>query len=181
MALLTLDDAKAQLNITGTGEDEELQAYVDAVGPVIERLIGPWEPRQVSEVVDGGQALALRVTPVISVTSVVPFPGGQAADVGGLALDEQAGLVVRADGGRLPGRWRVTYTAGRAEPVPATVNLAARILVQHLWRTQRAARGPVFGGGDDYSVSAAVPGLGYAVPNRVLELLEQWRLPPAVA
>jgi hypothetical protein len=182
MALLTLDDAKAQLNITTTSNDVELQAYVDAVGPVIEGFIGPVDPREVVEMHrDPGVVLVLRTTPVISVTEIVGLgPSGRSVDAGGLVVDGDTGEVWQASGARWWGPLRATYQAGRSE-VPPTVNLAARMLVQHLWRTQTAARGPVIAGGDDYSVSEVIPGLGYAVPNRVLELLEPWRLPPGVA
>jgi hypothetical protein len=58
---------------------------------------------------------------------------------------------------------------------------AARIILQHLWRTQRAGRrGGVAGGGDDYAVTEPIPGIGYAVPNRALELLAPDRLAPEV-
>lgn len=185
MALLTLDDAKAQLNITGTDSDTELQVYVDAVAAVIEEYVGPVESRQVVETQDAGggrRALVLRRTPVLSLTSVEPLQsGGVAYPVDGLFTDLESGEVRRTDRGWFCGLLQVTYQAGRAE-VPATVNLAARMLVQHLWRTQRSARaGALPGGGDDYSVSEPIPGFGYAVPNRVLELLAPYRLPPGVA
>ncbi|MFF8980181.1 head-tail connector protein [Streptomyces cellulosae] len=185
MALLTLDEAKAQLNITGTAEDAELQAYVNAVTPVIERFVGPVEPREVTEAHDGGvrPVLVLRQTPVLSLTSVASvLTGGTAPPVEALVLvDPDTGEVRRRDGGYLRGLLQVTYQAGRTEVSP-TINLAARILVQHLWRTQRPTRGGgLAGGGDDYSVSEPIPGFGYAIPNRVLELLEPYRLPPGVA
>ncbi|MFB8251721.1 hypothetical protein ACFC5H_08950 [Streptomyces rochei] len=91
--------------------------------------------------------------------------------------------IVRYRGGSFTGTlWRVTYTAGRGE-VPPTINLAARILLQHLWRTQYgASRGlGSIGGGDDFSVTEPVPGWGYAIPNRVLQLLEPYKVPPGVA
>lgn len=179
MALLTLEDAKAQLNITGTANDTELQAYVASVVPVIEHFVGPVEAREVQENHDGGGVLVLRQTPVISVTTVVPLYGGSAIDVEGLVVDGDTGEVRRASRASFPAS-RVTYQAGRSS-IPPTINLAARMLVQHLWRTQTATRGPVIAGGDDYSVSEVIPGLGYAVPHRVLELLEPWRLPPGVA
>lgn len=185
MALLTLADAKAQLNITGDTEDAELQAYVDGVTPVIENYVGPVEPREVVEIHDGGVrlVLVLRQTPVLSLTSVAAvLTGSTAPAVDALVLvDPDSGEVRRRDGGYLRGLLQVTYQAGRPS-VPPTINLAARILVQHLWRTQRPTRGGgLAGGGDDYSVSEPIPGFGYAVPNRVLELLEPYRLPPGVA
>lgn len=182
MALLTLAQAKQQLDIETTTEDEELQAYIDALTPVIERYVGPVENRTVTEVVDGhGLRLALTQAPAVSLTSVTPLLGGGAAvDAGALVLDSAAGVVWRRDGvSWAGGPWTVVYVAGR-DGVPPTINLAARILLQHLWRTQYgAARGG--GGADDYSVTEPVAGWGYAVPNRVLQLLEAYKVPPGVA
>ncbi|WP_326780430.1 phage gp6-like head-tail connector protein [Streptomyces longwoodensis] len=185
MALLTLADAKAQLNLTSDAEDAELQVYVEAVTEVVEFFIGPVEPRQVTEQHDAGggrPVLVLRTSPVLSVTSVGPvLTGGVTYPVDGLAVDPLTGQVRRRDGGWFCGLLEVVVQAGRASVSP-TINLAARMLVQHLWRTQRAGRrGAIAGGGDDYSVSEPIPGLGYAVPYRVLELLQPYRLPPGVA
>lgn len=185
MALLTLAEAKAQLNITTDTDDTELTAYIEAVGPVIERFVGPVEPQEIVEThdvpCDGGRRVVLRRLPVMSLTAVEPLlTGGATYDVSSLVLDGDTGVVQRADGGWLRGPLRVTYQAGRSS-IPATINLAARMLVQHLWRTQNAGRGPVLAGGDDFSVSEPVPGFGYAVPNRVLQLLEPYKQPPGVA
>ncbi|MFE9309515.1 head-tail connector protein [Streptomyces sp. NPDC006706] len=186
MALLTLEDAKAQLDIETDTDDTELQVYVDAVTAVIERHVGPVINRDVSEVVHGrGTALALTQAPVASVTSLTPLlPGGTAVAADEVYVDNDAGTIHRLDGGGFAGGpWRVKYVAGRGTEVPPTINLAARILVQHLWRTQYgASRGlGSIGGGDDYAVTEPVPGWGYAVPNRVLQLLEAYKAPPGVA
>ncbi|MFD5033646.1 hypothetical protein ACFWM0_25045 [Streptomyces sp. NPDC058405] len=182
MALLTLDEAKAQLDIETDASDTELQAYVDALTPVIERYVGPVENRTVTEQVDGRSTrLALTQVPVVSVTSFTPVMlGGLAIAVDAMHLDGDAGVLRRLDGGVFyGGPWTAVYTAGRGA-VPPTINLAARILLQHLWRTQYgAARGG--GGADDFSVNEPVAGWGYAVPNRVLQLLEAYKLPPGVA
>ncbi|MEU5111710.1 hypothetical protein AB0G64_09440 [Streptomyces longwoodensis] len=185
MALLTLAEAKAQLNLVGDSDDTELQVYVDAVTPVIEEFIGPVEPRAVVEQHDargGRRELVLRTTPVLSVTSVQPLlASGVSYAVDGLVLNPDTGEVRRRDCGWFRGLLEVTVQAGRLDVSP-TINLAARMLVQHLWRTQRASRGGALaGGGNDYSVSEPIVGLGYAVPNRVLELLQPYRLPPGVA
>ncbi|WP_121711750.1 head-tail connector protein [Streptomyces sp. E5N91] len=184
MALLTLTEAKAQLNIRSDADDTELTAYIEAVGPVVERFVGPVDPREVVETQDaprdGARVLVLRTLPVLELTSVVPLlTGGTAYDVSKLVLDGDTGVVQRADSGWLRGPLRVTYQAGRTS-VPATINLAARMLVQHLWKTQNAGRGPVLAGGDDLAAEP-IPGFGYAVPNRVLQLLEPYRLAPGVA
>ncbi|MFJ8871089.1 hypothetical protein ACIRD6_35720 [Streptomyces sp. NPDC102473] len=181
MALLTLAQAKQQLDIETTTEDDELQAYINALTPVIERYVGPVENRTVTEVVDGhGLRLALTQVPAVSLTSVTSLRGGSTVSPDALVLDSAAGVVWRRDGvSWTGGPWAVAYVAGRGE-VPPTINLAARILLQHLWRTQYgAARGG--GGSDDFSVTEPVAGWGYAVPNRVLQLLEAYKVPPGVA
>jgi hypothetical protein len=185
MALLTLVEAKAQLDISGTGDDAELQVYIDALTAPIERHVGPVENREVSETVDGrGYTICVTQVPAVSVASLTPLlPGGVAFVTADLLLDRDAGVIRRVDGGSFAGGpWTALYTAGRGT-IPPTINLAARILLQHLWRTQYgAARGlSGVGGGDDFSVTEAVPGWGYAIPNRVLQLLEPYKVPPGVA
>ncbi|MGW0795188.1 head-tail connector protein [Streptomyces sp. NPDC002692] len=184
MALLTLAEAKEQLDIDGTGQDTELQVYVDALTATIERHVGPVEIRTVTEVVDGRAALVLTQVPAVSLTSLTPLmTAGLAVGTGEVFLDGDSGVVRRLDGAVFTGGpWRAVYEAGRGD-VPATINLAARILLQHLWRTQYgASRGlSGIGGGDDFNVTEAVPGWGYAIPNRVLQLLEPYKVPAGVA
>ncbi|MEV1020704.1 head-tail connector protein [Streptomyces sp. NPDC050264] len=183
MGIITLAEAKAQLNLVGDGDDEELQAYIDGITAPIENLVGVVEQREFTETVNGtGRTLCLLKLPAIALVAVTPqLTGGAALDVGQLHLDGATGIVQRLSGARFHGGpWTFTYTAGRAEELP-TIKLAARMLIQHLWRTQTASRGPVLAGGDDFSVTEQVPGFGYAVPNRVLQLLEPYKLPPAVA
>ncbi|MGW2908659.1 head-tail connector protein [Streptomyces sp. NPDC001204] len=184
MALLTLAEAKAQLDIDGTAEDTELEVYVEALTAAIERHVGPVETREFAETIEGrGASMCLSQIPAVALVSVTPaVETGDDLDLSALVLDGATGIV-RYRGGSFAGTlWRVTYTAGRGE-VPATINLAARILLQHLWRTQYgASRGmSSIGGSDDYSVTEAVPGWGYAIPNRVLQLLEPYKVPPGVA
>lgn len=185
MALLTLAEAKAQLDIESGTSDDELEAYINALTAVIEGVVGPVETREITETVTGrGPTLCLHQTPVVALTSLTPvLDDGITQDVTGLHVDPLSGVVRRKDGGQFyGGPWTAVYTAGRGA-IPPTINLAARILLQHLWRTQYgASRGlGSIGGGDDYDVTQPVPGFGYAVPNRVLELLQPYKTPPAVA
>ncbi|WP_069885274.1 phage gp6-like head-tail connector protein [Streptomyces luteocolor] len=185
MGIITLAEAKAQLDIESTVHDTELQAYIDGMTAPIENLVGVVEPREVTETVDGtGTTLCLLKVPALALVSITPqLTGGAALDVAQLHLDGATGIVRRLTGGRFyGGPWTARYTVGRTEDA-ATIKLAARILIQHLWRTQYgASRGLMgVGGGDDYSVTEPIPGFGYAVPNRVLELLEPYKLPPGVA
>jgi hypothetical protein len=185
VALLSLEDAKAQLDITTTTHDVELRAYIEGLTTAIEAHVGPVENRTVTEVVNAqGPILLLQQTPAVSLTSFTPvLDAGTALSVGDLHLDGPKGIVRRKDGGSFyGGPWSALYIAGRGE-VPPTLNLAARILLQHLWRTQYGASraGAGIGGGDDFSVTEPVVGWGYAIPNRVLQLLEPYKIGPGVA
>ncbi|MFE0875354.1 hypothetical protein ACFW4X_10800 [Streptomyces smyrnaeus] len=182
MALLTLAEAKAQLDIETDSHDVELQAYIDAITAPIEGLVGVVVPREITETVRGqGPYLALTRVPVQALTSLTPIrDGGAAVDVATLHVDEASGVIERTGGGYFSGGpWTAVYTAGR-DSTPPTINLAARMLIQHLWRTQYgSARGAP--SSDDYLVTEPVPGFGYAIPNRVLELLEPYKQPPGIA
>lgn len=180
MALVTLEEAKRQLDITGTAEDVELQTYIDALDAVIEGFVGVVEQREITDTITGGgPVLAVLHPPLVAVSSLTGRDVDYAAD--SLTVNGPAGIIGRSGGGPFPaGDYTVTYTAGRPT-VPPTVKLAALVLLQHLWRTQRASRGGLAGGGDDFSVSEPIPGFGYAVPHRVMQLLDSFRLPPGVA
>lgn len=185
MALLTLAESKAQLDIETGADDVELQAYIDALAPVIERHVGPVEIRTVTEQVDGLMLLALTQAPVVSLVSLTPvLDGGLAITAAEVVVNPDSGVVRRRDGAPFyGGPWTAVYSAGRVTPgdaIPATISLAARMLLQHLWRTQYgSARGQ--GGVDDFSVTEPIPGFGYAVPNRVLQLLESYKLAQGIA
>lgn len=183
MAILSLADAKAQLDITTNTHDTELQAYVDAIDEVVEGIIGPVTVRAFTEQIDGrGPTLSLLRAPAISLTSFTPVrTGGAALDVAQLHLNGALGEVRRKDGACFTGGpWDVVYQAGRPIVSP-TINISGRILLQHWWRTQYgAARGNV-GGTDDFDVNEPVVGFGYAIPNRVLQLLEPLKTGPGVA
>ncbi|MFB7364164.1 head-tail connector protein [Streptomyces hydrogenans] len=183
MALVSLAEAKAQLDIQTTADDDELQRYIDALTAPIERYVGPVENREVAEDLEGRTTtLCLSSVPAVSLISIVPvLAGGQAIAVDTVHLDGAKGIVRRLDGGSFRGGlWTVTYTAGRGS-VPPTIKVAALILLQHLWRTQYGAARGASGGTDDYDVNEPVVGWGYAIPNRVLQLLEPYRVPPGVA
>lgn len=182
--ILSLADAKQHLNITGTTDDDELRGWIEATTAAVEWFVGPVVQRTVTEVHSRrtSASLALHQPPVVSLTTLAAVrTGGTSYVAADMDVDSATGIVTRLDGGSISGPLRVTYTAGRAV-VPASITAAARIILQHLWRTQRAgSRGPVFGGGDDFSVTEPIPGLGYAVPNRAVQLLDPYRLSPGVA
>ncbi|MFB7597257.1 hypothetical protein [Streptomyces sp. NPDC056160] len=183
-AILSLADARAHLNQRDSRDDEEIRFWNTATTRVVEYYVGPVVARTITEEhqVRRAAAVVLLHTPVLEVTAVASLlTGAVPYDVAELGVDGASGEVYRLDGGRLSGRLRFTYRAGRTIVRP-NITGAARIILEHLWRTQRAGRrGGLAGGGEDYSVTEPIPGLGYAVPNRALQLLEPDRLPPGVA
>lgn len=181
-AILSLADAKKHLNKTSTTDDDEIRSWVEAITAGIEGLCGPVTVRTVVERHDVTRArmICLRSIPALALTTVAPIlTGGTSYTVGDLDLDTETGIVQREDGGVLYGPLRVTYTAGR-RIVPAAMSSAARIILQHLWRTQQGPGRPQLGVGD-FDVTEPIAGFGYAIPNRALQLLEPYRLPPGVA
>ncbi|WP_455360020.1 hypothetical protein [Streptomyces sp. SYSU K21746] len=181
-ALMSLADAKKHLNQTGTQHDDEIRDWINTCTEAVEFFVGPVIVRTVTEVHDVrlAEALALRQVPALSLTTVAAIrTGGTSYAAAGLDLDGPSGIVRRLDGGRLCGPLRVTYTAGR-RIVPPSVSSAARIILQHLWRTQQGPGRPQRGTGD-FEVSEPVPGLGYAIPNRAMQLLSPQQLPPGIA
>jgi hypothetical protein len=186
--LISLADAKQQLNITSTASDEELRVYLEAVTAIAERIRGEALIRRTFTdekylpdffrgygQVDAAQpygtttvrsTVALNHTPAVSLTSVSRVNGSMTWDTTLLRLDPD-GIVDVLFGPALVGHLTITYVAGYSI-VPAEVGLATRIILQHLWETQRGSRGGPRPGGLDVT---AVPGMGFAVPNRAVELL----------
>lgn len=180
-ALLSLTDGKEHLNIRSSRHDAEVREWIEATTRSVEYFTGPVVVRQVVEDFREreARAVALLQTPVVEVTSVTALGGGSSGyEVEDLTLDPMTGVVARHDGGLLRGPLRWTYRAGRAI-VPANITAAAKIILQHLWRTQQGPGRPQVGTGD-FDVSEPIPGLGYAIPNRAVQLLEPDRMPPGV-
>jgi hypothetical protein len=173
VAIVTLSDAKAQLNIAAsdTSEDVELQGYIDAATAAVETQLGQVvDPRTAVDQLDfasGTTAFLLRSAPVIALTSLVALDGMQTWDVGLAHVDGTSGLVRVLSGPPVKGSVLATYQAGYTA-VPAHFRLAALIIIQHLWETQRGTMGTVMGGGDDQGYIA---GRGFAIPRRAIELL----------
>lgn len=174
--IVSLADAKAHLNITGTRDDEELRGWVEAATDVVENYVGPCVRRTFSEVFHlpwyGVRSVALNRSPVIAVTAI---SGASLTDID---TDTSFGIVRHIGDGKFSDRIEITYTAGRTV-IPANITKAALIILQHLWQTQRnGSRGALPGAMDSVD---PIPGIGYAVPNRALQLMDAYRLPPGVA
>ncbi|WP_406000690.1 hypothetical protein [Streptomyces sp. NBC_00829] len=182
--LFSLASAKAQLDITTTEYDEELREYIAATTQAVEFFVGAVVRRSVTQPVRGGSdRVVLDTTPVLAVTSMTALGTWQESvpvDVLNVA-DAESGVLRRTDGLVFTQcEYHVEYVAGRTAVRP-NIALAGKMILQHLWRTQYGAARGMVGGGDDFSVTEPIPGLGYSIPNRALQLLQGDRLPGGIA
>jgi hypothetical protein len=177
-SLLSLAEAKAAIGKTTTASDEELRDYLEATTSLIEQRCGAVVQRTVTERVGGYGSLVLRTTPVVSVTSLTGiYDNTPAVAASAVTVDPVSGIVTKLDGSGFSGwTYTIEYVAGRTGAVDESIQQAARVILQHLWRTQRGAA-PKFGGDDGIDTF----GIGYALPNRALELLQPFLLAPGIA
>ena len=182
IAVLPLQDAKDALNIpqSTTTSDTEIAAYVATIQSCLERYTGgPLVNRAISgersEMMNAQTVIPVRQRPLVSVTQITGAAGGVIDISAGLDLDVNAGLIRRKLGLPFYGpfwTWlpqvNVTYVAGWGASVPAAFGTASRIILQHLWKTQRGPVAVPMGGGD----LVTLPGFGYAVPTQAAELLD---------
>lgn len=188
--ICTTTEVKLQLGKTVATDDTELQTYIDAVTAPIEHLVGPVMPAAETEWhLPETQWLFLRRLPIVSITSVTAYEGATARTYTEAASPATAGsytYLLEAGQGKLTrlttgggescwsARVKVVTAVGYST-IPADLNLASRIIVAHLWRTQN-------GGAGLPSLSdeplAEVEGFGYAIPNRARELLMARRRRP---
>lgn len=199
--VVDLPSVKAHLNLNlgDTSQDPELLGFILAAGPIIRDIIGPFLPETHVEFFDGGaQTVSVSWQPLMSVQSVYEYYGlagfllteqplGSQSTAFGFTVDYATGVLTRrAFGGgaaqfaRGDKNVQVSYTAGRVS-IPFNVRLGALELIRHNWQmTQQGGRGrmrsSVGGGGDEMSVP-----IGFAVPDRVVEMLAPHRRPPGIA
>lgn len=180
--IVSLAQAKAQLNITSTSSDDELGLYLAAVTRIVEKFVGPVVIRPYTQVVAADRPflsylprMGPGLTPVLTLTSLTPlYTTGIGTWVAGGALaDPVTGELRQASGlGLYGGPWTAVYTAGQ-RVVDPTWQLAASMILQHLWKTQRGASALPLQQQDE----TFIPEIGYAIPNRAADLLRVDSLP----
>lgn len=172
--VISLADAKKQLNSKTDVNDDELRDFIAATTSIIEEIRGEAVARRTfideREILTG--RFPLTRTPVQTVQSVATVDGFITWDVARMHVSPAGVLApnpyVNTGLLELKGWIRVVYTAGYTI-VPPNVLMAARVIVQHLWQTQRPERGaPSRATG---MAEYTVPGLGYSIPNRAKEML----------
>lgn len=181
VAVLPLQDAKDALNIqqTNTTKDSTIQAMIDTIEASIEMITGgPLLTRTIVErveVTDYYTSLVLRKRPVVAVQSIVDVSSGVTLPTVSLDIDTNSGIVRRVL--RLPflswgPYYTVTYTAGWGTTLPPAFNVAARIILMHLWKTEQGPQYRPYAGEEE----TMLPGMSYAIPNRALEILRPYTL-----
>lgn len=185
----TIAEVKEHLNIpsTETTHDDELQRMLDAATLVVEKYVGPVSERTVTATFNGGEPTIFLPFPVVSVTSVSESRNGTPVTLAAneYRFDSDIGAVSRvfgsydavfATGSRVVS---VTYVAGRS-PVPADITLATLELVRHWYQQTQQGGRPSFPNTGALEDETPSPMLGFAIPNRVRELLEPHMLAPKV-
>lgn len=165
--VITLEEAKGFLKISTTTDDDELKGFISsATGSWVKR-VGPVKAQEfVDHIALPRPGLALHHGPVLSVEAVLV--DGVLIAESQYHLDPEAG-VLEFDGGLSGRRAVVTYTAGYADDdVPADIVLGVKLLLRHLWRSQRGAA-KAAGGGEDATTST------FLWPNRVEEIARDYR------
>ena len=179
-SVLSLPDAKVTVNInpTTTTYDAELQSMIDTVTASLETITGgPAFNRSVTEYayVSGDlRNITLRQRPVVSVTSITDIAVGTPMSIVDIDIDPTAGIIRRKLDlpfwSFLSTRYQIVYVAGWGTAIPAAFNVAARLIVNHLWRT---ARGPGLAPVPNEDMTF-LPGMSFAIPNRALEVMRPY-------
>lgn len=199
--IVDLPSVKAHLNMpaTDTSNDGELQGFILAAGELARDVVGPVLGELHTEWHNGGTvSLTLDWQPVSAVASVTEYvaastwhlteqPLGTSTDAYGYTVDLDRGQITRrATGGAVcfPNgvkNVKVVYTAGRSGAIGGALRLGALELIRHLWQlTQQGGRPGWRTAGALDSESSIVP-MGFALPQRVLELWKPQKRPPGIA
>lgn len=169
--IVSLRDAKAHLKITDTSTDEELRGFIEDATGVVERHLNKAVVRRsfTEEQCASCGFFTIDKIPALSLTTVASVDGTKTWDVSKLHVDP-AGIVTASSGTALAGPIAVTYIAGMPL-IPSHYTRAAKIIIQHLWETQRPSGGTLRPNLPDSMGTVNRSGMGFAIPNRALELL----------
>ena len=202
-SLLSFAECKRALRIDpdDASEDDFIDEFARATTDIVEWWCGPVNVQPVTERLPaGGLAIQLSKPPVISLTAWTQVPAALAG--AGIAVpnppspmfptrvfgvsypltqlyaDPQLGVVTHTSG--LPfyyGEYIWSYTAGR--PVtPECVQSGFRAILKHVFGMERGGRGSAALGTGEATTLTPV---GYAVPNRALQLMASERLSAGAA
>jgi len=200
LQLISYGDLVDQINIsaTDTTTSARLRRFIQSATDVVQNITGPVLPVTKTTYFDGGQSsVTLPYKWVKSITSVVEWWGGATiytltAQTPGSSMgtfnylwDTSSNSITRYAGGfptsffPLENSVTVTYVAGMVT-IPQDITDATGELVRHWWQHGQQPRSVSFTnpGADDDTGTISV--MGYAVPNRVNEMLAPYARRPAI-
>jgi hypothetical protein len=172
--LIGLDEAKDYLNISLDNHvhDDEVSSFIRTLVPAVEFFAGPVEPKTVRRSAHGYFEVVLSPAPIIEITSVNSYGGP--IDPALLTVDAELGIVYYTDLVTVfpRGRLDFTFVVGR-RIIPENIGHGAKVILDHLWQTQRGrGRSTTTVRRSSADDTTFVPGLGYSVPNRAIEMLK---------
>lgn len=176
VSVVSLSEVKDILNIDRTviTYDDELRAYMESAtsaaedhrDEVLAKRTFTWEHR-----CSGYNTLVLPKRPLVSLTSVVAVDGGATYNVNNIHVDHSTSRLTALSGSSFQGLLTFTYVAGYTI-VPSAYSLAVRMIIQHLWETQRGPMGASrFAGSLDDAGLMRFRSMNVFVPPRAQELL----------
>lgn len=113
---------------------------------------------------------------MVSLTSVESIDTAVTYNVANYHVNSVTGKVTVLHGGNFTGFLKFTYKAGYTV-IPPAFTLAVRLIIQHLWETQRGPMGASrFAGGLDDAALMRFRSMSIFVPPRAQELLGE-RMP----
>lgn len=197
--IISLDDARnfLRLRSADTADDEKIQALLETATDLLEDVCGRIIPVSFTEWFDGGVGTyVVRHTPLLSVTSMTEYYGlvaytlteqplGAQMSAYAFTKDPATGQVVRRTFGGQAAMFpegtknvQITYKTGYS-PIPTSIQAACRELVKHLYTATQVSTGKARVNSGEEGMT---PGVTYAVPNFVLDMIPmKYRRPPGIA
>lgn len=170
--IVTLAEAKEHLNVTGTAQDAEITAFVDAATAFVERHIGPVVEQTVTETVTPtSSGLIFLSAPVISITSMTAAYGHPGTYTVADWFPKKRSIVIGygKDAGHPTWPLTIVYVGGYAA-VPGDIKQATLDYIKWRWMSQRGATPLPTMGGDEFAMAPTS-----TVPYKVMEVIDGYR------
>lgn len=199
--LVDLASVKKHLNmpLSDTRQDDELQGFILTAAEQARDVCGPFLPEQHTQFFDGGRnTIVPDWLPLATIQSATEYYGlsafplteqqlGSQMNAFAYTVDYSTGQITRRTFGGQAAVFaigaknvKIVYTASRGGQVPYTVRLGALELIRHLWQQTQQSAGRSWKGAGMDGEAAGVP-MGFALPDRVVELWAPYRRPPGIA
>lgn len=200
LALISFGELREQLSIapSDTSATTRLRRFMRSGSDVVQNITGPLLGQLRTEYFDGNRETVVLsprwVQSIVTMTETLGTTtftlteqplGAGGANQFGYTWDRDTHTIIRRANGitnRFPPGDRnvaVTYKQG-ISPLPQDITDATGELIRHWWENGQTPGRASFqaGGGDD---DGTIVVMGYAVPNRVIEMLKPYERGPAVA